>query len=231
MASDQLTPEELRQRRLAEEMGDLEFEGYLGASMGPLGRQAIDADRASLVPAAEPMPIRMPLGGEQEYSDVGELRGFYLPRGEVVPSQRERYRNQEEAGAELEADMVYAGSGENAINALWGHEFRHRDAPNMSEGTVRVWDFFRAEGSDQADAMQLLAQHQGMEPVEVKDLIGELAPKMIDQEARAAMNQEIAVPGLPESPYDEVGKMEAYREFYTQRALYRHPWLADYGLE
>ena len=136
------------------EFGDFEFEQQVRAQQGPIGAEAIDADRATFVPATEGVPLRRDFAeqyGQDEpyYRDTtGILHGFYLP--DKTPEGDERYANVAAVlGAELEADTIYAIGADNANARLWSHEFRHQGAQGMTEAADRLIDAWRADSKSE----------------------------------------------------------------------------------
>ncbi len=137
------TPEEDAAYNTQVEFGDTEFESEVGTYLGPYGREAVDADRATMLQK----------GG-------WELRGtFVKPDFDTDEDYRNRVtkRNKkvfEEADEKIEADMVYAVGPENANNRLWAHEFLHRfrgesRALGGEERFVRLFTAYRAHTADQ----------------------------------------------------------------------------------
>jgi hypothetical protein len=226
-----LSEEERREFDQNALLGDMEFELGVAEQMGPVGRDALDADVAKVVPLESPRNLRSRAPGTDYYQDAGPLFGFYTKPGGDSDDMNEALRYQREAlereGGGLLEDHVYAGSGETADDFLWSHEFRHRGKKHFKEGLNRLWDVYRAPWEDQEEAIMMVSNATGMDEEEVKNFLKENLEDFIHQEAKAANEQDIQVPGLPESPYDNERRMEAYKDFYRDRAEYRHPWLKE----
>lgn len=228
---DGMTPEERALWEQSASLGDMEFELQVASQMGPIGRTALDADKATVVPSPEPLPIRVnaaPEGKEPLWLDTaGLLSGFQT--NQVISETEGRYANQAEKLGGLLEDHVYAGSGKTATDDLWAHEFRHL-AGNKQEVVNRFIDVFRADSPEEsAELIKNFSWYTGLDEEQVKEKMIAGFPALIDMEARAAMEQNLAAPGIQDIPEeDQVARMEAYTKHYKGLMLYRHPWMREH---
>ena len=229
---DGMTPEERALYEQSVGLGDMEFELQVAEQMGPIGRKALDADKATVVPSPEPLPIRVNAargtGKDPMWLDTaGVLNGLYLEQ--ASPLAKERYANQGSLLGGLLDDQVYAGSTETATDALWAHEFRHRGGIEK-EQINRLIDVYRADSPEEAEeAIDLLSQYTGLNKEQIKEKMIAGFPAIVDMEARAAMEQNLAAPGLQDIPEtDQVKRMDAYKQHYKGLMLFRHPWMREY---
>tara|TARA_R100000306_G_C4367227_1_gene138250 strand:+ start:88 stop:945 length:858 start_codon:yes stop_codon:yes gene_type:complete len=115
--------EALRQRKLQEDMVDIEFMNEVNQAMGPYGSQDIDPSRAVTVPTGK---WRYSIGGLYAPPDEGDW--------EKGRKRREDRYGQifEGTGIDITPDTVYAIGGDQAAPRLWAHEFRHRSINKSS---------------------------------------------------------------------------------------------------
>lgn len=116
------------QRRMAEEMGDMEFE----MDVAPYSNYTGDIDASKARYHGWEGPGRLDVGGFRIPPDVTD---------EELENERPSYRFRDPNGKvqqmKLERDTVNAINDE-ATPITWGHEFTHLNSPGLSEGPVRL---------------------------------------------------------------------------------------------
>lgn len=139
------TPEEDMAYDQQVKFGDMEFESEVAGYMGPYGREALDADRATMLPKGGwtllGAHIQPEYGTDPEVKE--EFDDYY---GKVF----------DKADVEMEPDMVYAIGPNNANKQIWAHEFLHRyrhdkgmKALGGEERFIRLFGAYRASTPDQ----------------------------------------------------------------------------------
>lgn len=228
---NELTEEEAAARRMNEEFGDFEFELGIAERTGPIGRESISADRATVVPTGgrnihARRDFARQYGRDEPFfkDTTGILGGFFLQ--DTDPASLERYANVSDAlGEELEADTVYAVGVENATPGLFAHEFRHRNLRGLNESSNRIIDAYRASTPSEwkhvvRNWQDVMERFQGLEDVSLEEAEEDLLAVLDEKRDGLAKREARADTGFAPDELDEAIGLYKHLFDTRQRAIH-----------
>lgn len=213
------------QRKLAEQMGDFEFEQEVDSYMGDYGRGAADADAAVFHDIGDNM-----LGFPQEGGGARVVHGLYLGNQDDVKYWSEKLSDVIGRGGVLDPEEY----GEDKVH-LFGptgisgdtppHEFLHKmhdeqgiqPSANAHQLIYMMMGYRARTLGEWEDAVESYAGWQGIDDYDkaeniLRSLLINNMEKLSDLEARAGMEGRAMAPNLPDNEYDEVARLKAYEE-------------------